>query len=138
MTDNPTNPSMEQLPLFPDMQLNIHERSIEQSAFVDAFNDLAHEIHQTAIEKGWWNDDRNTGEAIALIHSELSEALEGLRNDAICGKVPQFLEVETELADAIIRIMDLAKGRGWRVAEALVAKMDYNKSRPYRHGNKPF
>jgi hypothetical protein len=102
---------MEQLPLFPDMQLNIHERSIEQSAFVDAFNDLACEINQTAIEKGWWNDDRNTGEAIALIHSELSEALEGLRNDARCSKVPQFLEVETELADAIIRIMELIEAQ---------------------------
>jgi len=131
-------PQMEQLPLFPDIAINYQERTLEQTAFIEAFNDLANEIHQTAIDKGWWNDDRNTGEAIALIHSELSEALEGLRNDAICAKVPQFLEVETELADAVIRIMDLAKGRGWKVAEALVAKMDYNKTRPYRHGNKPF
>ena len=50
------------------------------SKFVEAFNDIAQQINRTAIEKGWWKGDRNDGEIIALMHSELSEALEALRH----------------------------------------------------------
>ncbi len=53
-------------------------------------------------------------------------------------KLPEFLNVEVELADAIIRIMDAAKERDWRVAEAVVAKAEYNKTRPFKHGGKEF
>lgn len=108
---------------------------IRNEAFIGFFNSVAAEIHATAKEKGWWEKERNDGEVIALMHSELSEALEALRHgNPPDDKVPEFTGVEAELADCIIRIMDMVPGRGWRVAEALIAKMEYNKGRPYKHG----
>lgn len=103
--------------------------------FIDNFNRTSHAIHKNARNKGWWDEERNEGEAIALIHSELSEALEALREgnppDRHC---PEYTSVEVELADAIIRIMDFAAGMGLQVAEALAAKVAYNEGRPYKHG----
>ena len=109
-------------------------------SFISEFNTLQHEVHETAKEKGWWEGKRNKGELIALMHSELSEALEALRKgeDSRDDKIPEFLGVEAELADTIIRIMDAAEANGWRVAEAIVAKVEMNKRRSYKHGNKKF
>jgi len=69
------------------------------------------------------------------MHSELSEALEGLRDGNPPDKhVPEFTSAEVELADCIIRIMDFAQGCNMRVAEALIAKHQFNKTRPRKHG----
>lgn len=109
------------------------------AAFVKSFHAMAWEGHTTAIAKGWWDRERNNGELIALCHAELSEALEALRggnpND---DKIPEFSRVEAELADVIIRIMDMACARNWRVAEAIVAKMKMNRTREKMHGGKKF
>ncbi len=107
-------------------------------SFLSAFNAIAEEVHEIAKEKGWWDNKRNEGELIALIHSELSEALEALREDRYDDKLPNYKGVEVELADAIIRIMDMAKGKNYKVAEALMAKMEFNQTREYRHGGKKF
>ena len=65
----------------------------------------------------------------------MSEALEALRDgNRRDDKLHGFLGVEVELADVIIRIMDISCKRGWRVADALILKNAYNKTRPYKHG----
>lgn len=111
----------------------------DTQTFIQAFNHIADRIHITAVEKGWWEKERNDGEVIALMHSELSEALEALRHgNPPDDKIPEFTGVEAELADVIIRIMDMAPARGWRVAEALVAKIAFNTTREHKHGGKAF
>lgn len=82
--------------------------------------------------------DRNEGEILALVHSEVSEGLEAIRKDLDDDKLPEFKGIEVELADAIIRIMDYAAAKKYRVAEALVAKMQYNTTREHMHGGKKF
>jgi hypothetical protein len=74
--------------------------------------------------------------ALGLVMSEVSEGIEGQRVNAPSTKILGFLNIEEELGDAVIRIMDLSYTRGWRVAEAILAKHSYNKSRPFRHGGK--
>lgn len=107
--------------------------------FITAYNSKAAEINQTAIDKGWWKGDRNDGEMIALMHSELSECLEALRHgNPPDSHIPEFKGSEAELADVVIRIMDYSAAKGLRVAEAIIAKSEYNKGREYKHGGKEF
>lgn len=109
------------------------------SEFVNEWNIKEKQIYENNVKKGWWNSDRNDGEIIALMHSELSECLEYLRHEnPPSDHIPSFCGVEEELADVVIRIMDYARARGLHVAEAIEAKMEFNASRPYKHGGKSF
>lgn len=105
------------------------------------------EIHEIAQKKGWYAEPTlEFGEFIALCHSELSEALEYFRNSRAIGEV-RFVETEVfgktkpsgipiELADCIIRILDFCEFVGIDMEAAIKYKMEYNKTRSYRHGNK--
>ncbi|MDO8661869.1 MAG: hypothetical protein Q7K98_01425 [Candidatus Omnitrophota bacterium] len=95
-----------------------------------SINNFIRECHKVAKSKGWWLDIRNDGELIALMHSELSEALEAMRKG---GKKEELAE---ELADCCIRIFDYCGARKIDLEKALVKKIEYNKGRPYRHGKK--
>lgn len=88
------------------------------------------------LNKHWWEDpatgqpiQRNHGELLALIHSEVSEALEADRKDLMDDKLPHRKGLEVELADAVIRICDMAGGLGLDLGGALAEKLAYNAQR---------
>ena len=85
--------------------------------------------HNIAKEKGFWDKDRNNGELLALIHSELSEALEELRQKKV-----DWEHVGEEMADTVIRIMDFCEAREIDLESEVWKKMDKNKKREYKHG----
>lgn len=91
---------------------------------------------ENSRNKGFWEDkeNRNKGEMIALMHSELSEMLEGVRKPQQSEKLPEFTLEEEEAADLFIRLMDYCEGWGLKLPEAIEAKMEYNTGRPYKHG----
>ncbi|WP_372648240.1 hypothetical protein [Draconibacterium sp.] len=120
-------------------------------------NDMQILIHDNAVKKGFWEDEEwNFAEKIALIHSELSEALEANRlphNKGYCKVVvsditkikddAEFLKkfeaqvkntVDDELADSVIRICDLAEVEEIALELHVQAKMRYNSLREYKHG----
>ena len=84
-------------------------------------------------------DKRNDGEMLCLMHTELSEALDALRHgNPADDKVPEYDSLTVELADVLIRVMDFAEFYNLPLAEAVVAKMEMNRGREYKHGNKKF
>jgi hypothetical protein len=92
--------------------------------------------HRTARDAGWYLDpatgepvERNFGEVVALMHSELSEALEADRKGLMDDKLPHRDGREVEFADCIIRILDTAAALGLDVAGALIEKNRFNRER---------
>lgn len=92
-------------------------------------NYVAMVCHTRARENGWWDNPRNDGELICLMHSELSEAMEGLRKDLMDDHLPERKMVEVEMADAVIRIMDYCEARNLDLGGAIVEKLIYNQER---------
>lgn len=97
---------------------------------------MQHLAHKTAFDAGWYNDpqtgellQRNFGEVVALMHSELSEALEADRKGLMDDKLPHRDGRECEFADCIIRILDTAAALGLDVPGALIEKNRYNARR---------
>ncbi len=107
------------------------ERRIELG--IGGLNDLAAEVH--AANAKWWHTadgerlDRNKGELLMLMVSEIAEAMEGERKDLMDDKLPHRRMAEVELADALIRILDYAAGFGYDLDGAYREKMAYNAER---------
>lgn len=108
---------------------------------VTSFEALQDAVYRTAVDHGWWEGDINIPEKLALIHSEVSEALEeyrkGIDLESVYyedGDKPEGFGVE--LADAVIRIMDLCGHLGIDLATLVEEKHQYNLTRSYRHGGK--
>jgi hypothetical protein len=87
------------------------------------------EVEALNVACGWYSKPRTFGEGIALIHSEISEALEGGRKGLMDDHLPERSMVEVEFADAIIRILDEGSRQECDVAGALKEKFLYNQSR---------
>lgn len=96
------------------------------------------EIHKLAVEKGWYKSPKSDTESLALAMCEIAEAIEEVRKG-----VPSYYEkngkpegIQVEVADCIIRLLDLCEFRGWNIEEIIQKKHSYNATRPEMHGKK--
>lgn len=109
-----------------------------KDSIADAGKYLQNICHGLALDCGWWTDlcsgesligRRNVGELLCLVHSEVSEAMEAHRKDLSDDKLPHRKGIEVELADAVIRIFDLAGGLDLNLGEAIAEKLLFNAGR---------
>lgn len=114
---------------------------------LSGLNQAASLIHGNNKAKGFWDKERNVGELLMLITSELGEALEAHRrgifadwNDFEVNGTPFVYSIkdtfEDEIADAVIRLLDLSAGLGIDLEKHINMKVRYNESRPNLHGKK--
>ena len=90
-------------------------------------NELSQICHSIAKGKGFWDRERNIGEALMLIVTELAEAMEAHR-------IQDQVNFKEEIADAFIRLLDLCGGLEIDIEEEISKKSHKNKNRPYKHG----
>lgn len=110
------------------------------NAAARAGRDLQEICHAASARAGWWNDLRTgepiitrphvVGEKLMLVVSEVSEAMEGHRKSLRDDKLPHRPMIEVELADAVIRIADLAGALGLDLGGAIAEKLAFNAQRP--------
>ncbi len=110
----------------------------KQDSFISEFKRLAKCAYTNAAEKGFHDTLRPFPTACMLVVTEIAEAVEGDRKNLQDDKVPQFSAREAELADAVIRILDMSVEYDLRVAEAILVKMAFNTTRERLHGGKAY
>ncbi|MEN1989852.1 hypothetical protein [Paenibacillus hubeiensis] len=136
------------------LKRNGHWGSSVTGRSTKSISELVEAAHENAKSKGWWDEPCSFGESIALIHSEASEALEDFRNGREVTEVwyentelrTRFNDpitpnckpcgIPSELADIVIRVLDVCGHYGIDLEKAIQEKMAYNATRPQRHGGK--
>jgi NTP pyrophosphatase (non-canonical NTP hydrolase) len=118
----------------------------DEEAFVKLMDEMGAAIYEWAGRKGWNDKPAEFGTRMALVHSEVSEALEAWRDYHDFGvheepdaKHPSGIKpcgIPTELADVIIRILHYCHIYGISVGKEIINKMAYNEERPFMHGGK--
>lgn len=94
--------------------------------------------HAAAVASGWWQDpyqptlpaNRDVGSLLMLIVTEIAEGMEGHRKNLKDDKLPDRDMLEVELADAVIRIFDLAGACGYDLEDIILRKLAFNLARP--------
>jgi|SRR5882762_354320 len=97
------------------------------------------EVFANNVEHGWYERDRPFSEDIALLTTEVAEAYEAYRirsMDAYTDPNGKPDDVKSELADILIRLLDTCQRYNVDLELEYERKMAYNKTRPYRHGNR--
>ena len=112
------------------------QKGIHNAELIEAGHVLTVSCHGNAHGRGWWIDpatgeekDRNVGELLCLVHSEISEAMEGARKNLQDPHLPQYQNLHVEMADAVIRLFDMAGAEGVNLGEIIAAKLTYNANR---------
>lgn len=118
---------------------------------VPGLNSAAKEIFTNNKEKGFWDAERNPGELLMLVVTELAEAMEAIRKNEYCefnadynpeldGDFKKHFETtikgtyEDEIADVVIRVLDLCGAAKIDIERHISYKVEYNKTRPHKHG----
>lgn len=123
--------------------------SSENTHFIALLGELAREAHANSRNKGFWqlHDVIQQHPTHAkelkrlwdmsrhdLMHTELSEATEGVRKDLMDDHLPHRSMRVAEFADTIIRILDACGAENLPLAEVILEKIQYNSGRPFLHG----
>jgi NTP pyrophosphatase (non-canonical NTP hydrolase) len=106
-----------------------YEETRTEIMFEISINNLVSKVYQQNLNAGWHSKPREIGTCLMLIVSEISEAMEGDRKSLMDDHLPHRKMLEVELADAVIRIMDLAGREGLDLGGAMMEKLDYNSKR---------
>jgi NTP pyrophosphatase (non-canonical NTP hydrolase) len=142
---------------FKENDLKVKDKTLS-TANPDGFvlselTNLAKEINKENHNKGFWDTEDKFYSAfnpadsfdlsldkalmvqkLALIVSEISEGIEGLRKDAQDDHLPQYDSLSVELADTLIRILDFCGYYGINIGKITKEKLLFNRSRPHKHG----